>query len=1175
MSLVKTCQHSRQLKQKIILNECSSRISIRNAASNGKNAFGVSLVSPKLHERLFNTPYKECKDKHLIEEAKQHLEKFNIKANRRSKSNRNAAVDEFDIPPLKQDDIELHFESIASEQIQPFLQQIKKLLDLKEAPQKPLHWAQKAGWTKYDVAKGTSISVPFPHEDVLVFDIEVCVAEARWPAMATAMSPTCWYSWTSEYLLDPSKRPPKNKVLNKQDLIPIGNPLLVIGHNVSFDRSYIAEQYDLSAPQTRFLDTMALHIAVSGMTAGQRLQMMAAKSKKNRTGIEEEPKWMKETSMNSLKDLHQLYYKDAKVMDKDIRNVFVKGTLEDVVDDFANLIRYCGDDVEATFKVFRKVFVKFQKQCPHPVTLSGMLEMSVPYLPTNPSWFQFVKECDNVTEELEEEIDVIIARQAQEACQLMADGEYENDIWLWKLDWNCTKLKMRKIKPLSEKEKQKIGCKDDGNNLSELEKLEQKFWPLLKSKESMYKIQPKIPGYPKWYSDLCEQPYDPMVTSSVDKLGHGKEIVPRLLRLTWNGYPLHKDATRKWGYLVPDLQQNPDELAEYQQNEGEVYFPLKTFWLRTQAQSGSTISKDMTEMTAKNLEIDDPDGRNKFKKKLKSVKVESGFTLGDIDGVLFHPLPHKDGKETVGNPLSKGLLERFQDGTLSTDYDGGQFGGKVLRYSKMMSYWRSNRDRICNQFIVETDAPDNYAILPQIVTAGTLTRRAVEKTWLTASNARPDRIGSELKAMVMASENHTFVGADVDSQELWIAAILGDAYLAKEHGCTALGWRTLQGNKADGTDMHSVTANLSGVSRDEAKILNYARIYGAGKLFAKNLLMQFNPSLNEKKAFAQASNIYTETKGEKVHKLNALGILCYRIAYDQDVTDPNQIKVDAKILKTCSRIGQLLKELLQPNFDPSNPKFELQDGVQIDLILDTEWKDEMKDELSFEEMKKVVRSVDTWRRRKGSYDNNDFVKARKDAEKLCEGTYWKGGSESYTFNHLEELALSWKAKTPILGCAISEALTSENVGTDYLTSRVNWVVQSSAVDYLHLLLSASKWLINRYDIEARFAISIHDEVRYLVSNEDAYRAALALQVANLMVRAMFCKRLNMNSMPLDVAYFSGVDIDKVMRKEPFADCVTPSNPQGLTRGYGVPVGQCLTMNDILEKTHGKLEKSLS
>ena len=34
---------------------------------------------------------------------------------------------------------------------------------------------------------------------------------------------------------------------------------------------------------------------------------------------------------------------------------------------------------------------------------------------------------------------------------------------------------------------------------------------------------------------------------------------------------------------------------------------------------------------------------------------------------------------------------------------------------------------------------------------------------------------------------------------------------------TPLGWMTLQGNKADGTDMHSVTAKTVGVSRDNAK----------------------------------------------------------------------------------------------------------------------------------------------------------------------------------------------------------------------------------------------------------------------------------------------------------------------------------------------------------------------
>ena len=39
-----------------------------------------------------------------------------------------------------------------------------------------------------------------------------------------------------------------------------------------------------------------------------------------------------------------------------------------------------------------------------------------------------------------------------------------------------------------------------------------------------------------------------------------------------------------------------------------------------------------------------------------------------------------------------------------------------------------------------------------------------------------------------------------------------------------------------------------GVSRDEAKILNYGRIYGAGIPFAKQLLRTFNPSLSENEA---------------------------------------------------------------------------------------------------------------------------------------------------------------------------------------------------------------------------------------------------------------------------------------------------------------------------------------
>ena len=40
--------------------------------------------------------------------------------------------------------------------------------------------------------------------------------------------------------------------------------------------------------------------------------------------------------------------------------------------------------------------------------------------------------------------------------------------------------------------------------------------------------------------------------------------------------------------------------------------------------------------------------------------------------------------------------------------------------------------------------------------------------------------------MVQAPPGYHFVGADVDSQELWIAALLGDAYFAGVHGMTKM-----------------------------------------------------------------------------------------------------------------------------------------------------------------------------------------------------------------------------------------------------------------------------------------------------------------------------------------------------------------------------------------------------
>ena len=47
------------------------------------------------------------------------------------------------------------------------------------------------------------------------------------------------------------------------------------------------------------------------------------------------------------------------------------------------------------------------------------------------------------------------------------------------------------------------------------------------------------------------------------------------------------------------------------------------------------------------------------------------------------------------------------------------------------------------------------------------------------------RVGSELKSLVQAPPGYHLVGADVDSQELWIATLLGDTRFAI-HGESSL-----------------------------------------------------------------------------------------------------------------------------------------------------------------------------------------------------------------------------------------------------------------------------------------------------------------------------------------------------------------------------------------------------
>lgn len=344
--------------------------------------------------------------------------------------------------------------------------------------------------------------------------------------------------------------------------------------------------------------------------------------------------------------------------------------------------------------------------------------------------------------------------------------------------------------------------------------------------------------------------------------------------MCWEGYPLHYIKGHGWGFLVPFKSPSEDD--------EDTQIPLKKLIhkcpvMDTKTAAGLNESNEAFWGLSKNVEINL--GKKDFYKKKKADNTGGLYTGSGIwcdieleECCWFMKLPHKNGDSyKVGNPLARDFLNKFSENVLSGD---GATAEEVIKIARMLSYWRNNRDRILAQMVVWSQKDpkkkirmETGAIIPQVVVCGTLTRRAMEPTWMTASNAQKERIGSELRAMVQSPPGYKFVGADVDSQELWIASVLGDADATGIHGATPLGWMTLSGTKSDGTDMHSVTAKAIGISRDHAKVINYARIYGAGQMFAERLLKQFNPTISEGEAKSKAFKMFAITKGKKIFHL--------------------------------------------------------------------------------------------------------------------------------------------------------------------------------------------------------------------------------------------------------------------------------------------------------------------
>ncbi len=785
---------------------------------------------------------------------------------------------------------------------------------------------------------------------------------------------------------------------NDRHLIPLGDPSqprVIVGHNIGYDRARIAEEYDIKQSKNNFLDTMSLHVAVNGMCSRQRPTWM--KHRKNR---ELRDKIAGETDNAELATLL-----GNKALTEEEEELWVGRSSVNSLRDVAKF------HLDVTIdKAQRDQFGELDR-----AGIRGKLDELLDYCAADVDVTHRVYKIvfSNFLERCPHPVSFAALRHLSSVI-LPVDKSWES--YIANAEATYHKLSDAVQQRLIDLTHKALEIKGEPEKWSNDPWLRQLDWSgqeikMVKGKKKNDPPRPaarqKMPGMPQWYKDMFIKKDGPI------GLTVRTRIAPLLLRLAWDGYPLVWSDKYGWTFRVPV------------------------------ADAHKYHDKQMQESNAFD---------------------ENDVALRDDRGAVYFKLPHKDGPTArCANPMAKSYMPYFEKGILSSEF---AYAKEALEMNASCSYWISARDRIMSQMVVyesdgakgpeqvESKSETGY-ILPQVIPMGTVTRRAVENTWLTASNAKANRVGSELKSMVKAPPGYCFVGADVDSEELWIASLVGDAQF-KLHGGNAVGFMTLEGTKAAGTDLHSRTASILGITRNDAKVFNYGRIYGAGLKFASTLLRQFNPALSEAETTKVASNLYKATKGTKTNR------------------------------KTLHRRA-----------------------------------------------------------------------------------FWRGGTESFVFNKLEEFAEQERPRTPVLGAGITEALMSRFINQGgFMTSRINWAIQSSGVDYLHLVIISMDYLIRRFNIDARLAITVHDEIRYLVREEDKYRAAMALQVSNVWTRAMFSQQMGINDLPQACAYFSAVDIDHVLRKEVDMDCVTPSHREK------IPHGESLDITSLLSLSTSRLDPSI-